>query len=682
MAAGKNKRSKIGGKNSKIPVAPVPPQPSGRAGGQHMPLSPVRELHLKLSAHLLIAAAIAIITWLCLEPCLSNTITTWDDTAYLRDDLFIKDITWHGIRNIFTNPVMGNYHPLTVLSFAVEYNLVQLEPWLYHFDSLLLHIMATLLVYWFIMLLTRKPVAAVITSLLFALHPMHIESVAWVSGRKDLLCGLFYMAACVAYLFYLRAAKGHKPGWYLLVIALFIFALLSKGIAVTLPLTLLLIDYFETRSVNKNDMVSKIPHFLLALLFGIISVKVQHAAGAMDMQKVVYNPVERIALGSYALTTYLWKAVIPAGQHCLYPYPPKVNGALPLYYYLYPASMAALIFLAWKYGRRNPVIVFGSLFFIANIALLLQFIPVGESIVAERYTYLPYIGLFFMAGWWVSGFVEQGQYVSFRYLPPAVVAVYIIFLGYRANERCRVWYDELSLWTDEVAKEPVLAPQAWNNLGYRYTLRWSAATDPEEKKTCFDSAIYLLNRAIAVKPDFLNPYIAMGDLQRNAGMSNAAKATFFKAFKMKPTESNLALELAITYYVDKDMDSAGIFFRKELQLDSTSPAHGNYGNYLEAINKNDSALLEYNKAIALSNTNFILFANRGKLFKKLNRWNEASKDFETAIKMNPDAAELYYLRSFCDTQQHNKPKALQDIEKSISLGYTGVDKDYYEGLKK
>jgi hypothetical protein len=124
------------------------------------------------------AAGIALVTWLCFMPSLSNTISTWDDTAYLRDNIYIKDLSWQGIMHIFSSFVMGNYHPITILSYAIEFSLVQLDPWLYHFDSLLLHVVITVMVWWFTLALTRQPVAALVTALLFGLHPMHIESIA------------------------------------------------------------------------------------------------------------------------------------------------------------------------------------------------------------------------------------------------------------------------------------------------------------------------------------------------------------------------------------------------------------------------------------------------------------------------------------------------------------------------
>ncbi len=375
---------------------------------------------LKTSTHAFIMAGIAILCWLFLRVCLNNQFTNWDDPGYIQDNTFIKDLSPAGLKAIFSAPVMGNYHPLTILSYAIEYSFVRLEPWLYHFDSLVLHILDTLLVYWFVNLLTRRPVAAIVTALLFGLHPMHVESVAWISGRKDVLYGLFYLAACISYVYYLRAAGAKKRNWCIGVLVLYICSLLSKPVAVTLPLTMLLIDYFEKREWKYSLLGEKIPHFILAVIFGIIAVKVQQSAGAMDMQKVHYNFIERIALGGYAFITYLWKAVIPAGLCNFYAYPQKTGGSLHILFYLYPLAAVAIVFLAWKYLRKNRTFVFGLLLFIAGIALLLQFIPVGDAILADRYTYLPYLGLFFIASWYVSEYfgIKKNMAVRFwRYQP-------------------------------------------------------------------------------------------------------------------------------------------------------------------------------------------------------------------------------------------------------------------------
>jgi protein O-mannosyl-transferase len=660
-------------------------QPVSRSNSTALPSSSEKNNfitgQLKLSTHIVIVCAIVVITWLFLQVCLDNQLGTWDDVPYIKENRLVKDLSWAGIRNIFTNPSMGNYHPLTILSFAIEYSLVQFEPWLYHFVNLLLHVMGTALVYWFIFLLTKRPVIAIVTALLFGLHPTHVESVAWVAARKDVLYGFYYLLSCIFYLYYLRSAN-KKKAWYAAVLVTFILSLLSKPVAVTLPVTLLLIDLFEGRRWGKELFIEKLPHFILSVVFGIIAIKVQRTAGAMDVHKVSYNAVERFALGMYALVTYLWKAIVPADQHCLYLYPDKVKGMIPWLYFIYPLVVAVIIFIVWKYARRNRFIVFGSLFFLVNIFLLLQFLPVGEAIVAERYSYIPYIGLFFIGGWVVSGFFEGVFNPRVKNIVLIVTAAYIGMMGYLANERCKVWYDDVSLWQDEIMKEPQRATQAYNNLGYLYYGKWATASSPAEKQVYFDSAYYLINKAIALRPDYVNPYMALGDLLRAAGKYDEARNNYYRAIKMNPKETNIYVGLAVLHYVMRNMDSAGYYFRMVLQISPTAEAYGNYANLLTETGKDDSALIAFDKAISLSKDNYVLFMNRGKLLEKQNRMAAAEKDIETAMRMNPDVGELYYLRSFCDTMRKNNPLAIQDIEKSAAMGYKHVDTSYYNSLKR
>jgi tetratricopeptide (TPR) repeat protein len=624
-------------------------------------------------------AGSAVVTWLILKGCLNNQFTNWDDPGYIQDNSLIKDLSFTGLKAIFSTPVMGNYHPLTILSYAVVYSFTQLEPWLYHADNLALHIVDTLLVYWLVNLLTKRPIAAAITALLFGIHPMHVESVAWVCGRKDVLYGLFYIAACITYVYYLRTAR--KYTWYIATLLLFICALLAKPVAATLPLTLLLIDYFEKRTWKSALLIEKIPFFILSVILGVVAIKVQHNAGAMDMQKVSYNAIERIALGGYALITYLWKAAVPINLCNFYPYLPKNGASISFLYYLYPLAAVAITFVSVKYGRKNRVIVFGLLFFIVNIALLLQFLPVGEAILADRYTYMPYLGLFFIAGWYLSGFFEPGAMKPYRSAVVGVAVVYFAFLCYLSYERCMVWYDSITLWTDETEKEPTRVPAAYNNLGYIYYSRWGAAASPDEKNKDYDSAYYFLNKAIALKPDFVNPHISLGEMERSAGQYDAAKQNYFSAMKYNKKDPNLTLGLAILYYIMHNYDSSGYWFRTALEIDPSAQAHGNYANFLNLTGKSDSALAEYDIAIAKAPDLYAQYLNRGKVYKDKNRWDEALKDFNEAIRLDPDLGELYYERSLCYDHNGDKAAALHDADKAISLGYK-VEDSYYERLKK
>ena len=625
-------------------------------------------------AHVLIAAGIAIVTWLFLKVCLNNQFTNWDDPGYIKDNALIKDISAEGIKNIFSTSIMGNYHPLTILTYAIEYSYAQLRPellYIYHRDSLLFHIAVTLLVYWFVNILTRRPIAAIITALLFGLHPMHVESVAWLAGRKDVVYGMFYMASLVAYVYYIRATDSKKWLWYAVMIIMFVCSLLGKPVAVTLPVTLFLIDYFDKRKLNAALIIEKILPFLIAIGFGIKSVMDQRTFGALGTQNVSYNFIERIALGGYALITYLWKAVAPLNLSCFYPYPQKVDGALPFSYYLYPLAVVVITLLAWLFARRNKVAVFGLMFFMVNIVLLLQFIPVGGAILADRYTYIPYLGLFFMLGWLVSNYFEPGANRQIGYAALSLVVIYTICLGYLSNERCKVWYDTSSLWRDEIEQQPT-APNAFNNLGFEYFNKFNETVDPKERKLYYDSSFLLLNEAIRLQKDFANPYISLGELERTTAQYDEARKNYYKAISLndKNETPNAYLGLAIIYAINNVYDSSDIYFRLALRDKPYFPeAVGNYGNFLDMTGKTDSAIKEYGVAIAQNPDAYAPYLNRARALMRHNRPDEALKDFNKAIDLSPQMGEIYYFRSLCYSAKGNATQAQQDMQKSQALGY-------------
>ena len=668
----KKKSKQINVTNTPVSKSPLPQQ-------QKIKQVSVAEgnIFLRPYVQLLIVVGLGIVTWLFFKVCLNNQLTNWDDPGYIKDNAFIKDISAEGIKNIFSfsNPIMGNYHPLTILTYAIEYSYAQLRPeyfYIYHRDSLLFHIAVTLLVYWFVKVLTRRDIAAIVAALLFGLHPMHVESVAWLAGRKDVVYGMFFMGSLVAYVYYMRAMGTRKWLFYSLVIVLFICSLLAKPVAVILPVVLLLIDYFEQRKPDAALFIDKILPFIISLVFGIKSVMDQHAFGALGTQNVSYNPFERIALGGYAFITYLWKSVLPVNLSCFYPYPTKVDGAIPAGYYLYPVgAIVLLLLLVWAFLRKKKVIVFGAMFFLANIALLLQFIPVGGAILADRYTYIPYLGLFFAAGWFVSEYFEEGANKKIGYGALMVVGIYSLYLGYLSNERCQVWYDTASLWRDEIEQQPA-APNAYNNLGFEYFNKFNESVNQNDRKIYYDSAFNLLNKAVSLQKDFANPYISLGELERTTQQYPEAKKNYYKAISLgdKSETPNAYLGLAIIYAITNKWDSSDICFRLALKNKPYFPeAVGNYGNFLDMTGRTDEAIKEYGVAISQNPDMYAPHLNRGRALMRQKKLDEALSDFNRAIELSPQMGEIYYFRGLCYAAKGNNTQAQQDMQKAKALGY-------------
>jgi hypothetical protein len=209
-------------------------------------------------------ALVLIITFIALFPVLKAGFTNWDDHLYVTENNSIRAATLVNLKNISTSFFAAHFQPLTIYSYLLEYRFFKLNPFYYHLTNLILHLLNCLLVFWFIYLLTGQVPVACLTALIFGIHPLQVESVAWISQRKTLLYAFFYLGSLVSYLYYLRKPRQLKYLFFCL--GLFILSLLSKSVAFTLPLVLLLLDYFNSRIINRQALAEKIPYFLLSFV--------------------------------------------------------------------------------------------------------------------------------------------------------------------------------------------------------------------------------------------------------------------------------------------------------------------------------------------------------------------------------------------------------------------------------
>jgi len=324
---------------------------------------------------LLIAGTVAFF----FSPMLNNGFTNWDDENYIVANLLLRGPDWKGI---FTQEVVGNYHPLTILSLSLNYYLTELNPFSYILFNLLLHVANTLLVFYFIWIISEKKIwVALFTALLFGLHPMHVESVAWISERKDVLYTLFFLFALIKYWHYLKSGKILN---YWLCFIFFVLSIASKPAAIVLPLVLFLLDYWKGRPYNKKIIIEKIPFFLVSMVFAGITLFIQSKTAVASLD--VYPLWSRMLFACYVVMIYFLRFIIPYPLSAFHPYPDPGNlGTAVL---LSPFFALALIAFIWV-NRKNKLVVFSILFFIVNLLLVMQVVSIGYTIVSERYTYVP-----------------------------------------------------------------------------------------------------------------------------------------------------------------------------------------------------------------------------------------------------------------------------------------------------
>ena len=535
-----------------------------------------------LSLILVVAA-----TFVAFYPSLGNDFVNWDDVVYIMNNDMIRKLSFDNIIKIFSSFFMGNYHPFTLLSFAFDYSVFNLNSGGYHFHNLIIHLVNAVFVYFVTWHLFKKNnLIAFIVSMLFAIHPMHVESVAWVSERKDLIYTMYFLLSMLAYIFYNKTGRNK---YLLMSLVGFVFSLLSKAQAVTLPVVLLLIDYYFERKPSVKLFLEKAPFFALSLIFGIVAILAQKADDSIN--PVGISLVNSLFYAQYSIWVYLYKLLLPVKLTCLYNYPFTDNGGIPFYIYLSPSILILLAFVLYKTYKNHKAIFFGSLFFLVVIFPVLQFLPVGQAIVAERYSYIPYIGLFVVVGVLFVQFRDSLKTSDKKNTLNYAGVGAILLLCILTFNRTKVWADSVSLWTDVMNKNPkclaAYVNRSYMNIQYKNYEKVIADCD---KGLAIDSTHYKL-------------YINKGTAFRHLGMYEEAVKEFTTTIRINPQSYDTYLDRGIIYNDNLNQVRKGISdFRFFLKFRPENK-NGNY-NLAVAYYKQqvyDSSLYYCNKTIELAN---------------------------------------------------------------------------------
>jgi len=501
-------------------------------------------------------------------PCLKNGFSNWDDPTYLENNPLIREMSLANVKKIFTEIYFSNYQPLHILSYMLEYSVFKLDPYGYHLVSLLMHAAVTVIVVWFTFVFSEKKLIAIITGLLFAIHPMHVESIAWAAERKDLLYAFFFFASLTAYLYYIRNTEKKINLWWSFL--LFALAIFSKAMAAALPPVLVLTDMYFRRKLNGKVILEKVPFFLLAFIMGAVSVYASSRDGSIDTNKT-YNFFDRIILAHANLVQYYVKLVAPLNLSGFYPYPDKTGSALPWFYYLAPLVVLIMVVLVIRSLKQTRIIFYCTGFFLLTVFLVLQLLPVGPTIFSERYSYIPSAAFFMLAAYGMDFIIEKNKQKSIvAYSLYAVVAIYSIWLSVIAHDRCLVWKNPDTFWTDVIAKAENV-PIAYNNRGHYYNKNGKK----EEAMADFNKALSLnadydmalfnrgsqygergqfkesladLDKAIRINGKLSEAYKMRGQVYAMTGRSQEALADFNKALALNPEFAEVYFNLGIFYY--------------------------------------------------------------------------------------------------------------------------------------
>ncbi len=528
-------------------------------------MSPSRGLGALAAVFLILA-----VTSAAFLPSLENGFVNWDDHLYVSQNPAIRSLAPARIGEMFSSFSVGNYQPLTILSYALDYHFSGSDPFGYHATQLVLHLVNCLFVFWLVFLIGGRVPVACLTALLFGVHPLHVESVAWVSARKDVLYALFFLGALICYCYYLRGPRARR--FYYGALVLFLFSLLSKAMAITLPLVLLLFDSYLGRKDRKLLFADKVPFFVLSVLFGGIGFFAQYAAGAVRQQEL-FSFADKILVAPFAVAFYLFKTAWPLGLSALYPYfvmPGDPSVLLPLV----ALCVAALGVAVFVLRRPSRVVVFSSLFFLLTLLPVLQLVPLGHIIVAERYMYIPCLGIFYGLS---EGFRRLDAKRSGRAgkVGKAVLALFLAgvvgALGILTWTRCRVWRDSGTLWEDVLVRYP-RSSVALNNLGAFY----AGSGRHEEAIVLFRRSLEIDPRYAGAEDNLAESYVRLGILYHGAGRNEEAARSFERAIEADPRRAVAYNNLGSLAAMAGRREEAIALFRKALAIDPAyAEAHRN-----------------------------------------------------------------------------------------------------------
>jgi len=603
------------------------------------------------------ALLVASLTLIIYLPALQNDFVNWDDDKYVYENEHIHSLDFKLLKWSFGFH-MSNWHPLTFISHAIDYALWGLNPIGHHLTNIIFHSVNTFLLFILIVYLltnvrlakssfsetnyktaTGNIIAASVAALLFGIHPIHVESVAWVAERKDVLSTLFVLLSLIFYSKYVIKQETKKtnsqPLHYILSLIFFISALMSKPMAVTLPFILIMLDIYpfqrfsfkEIFKTHKKVVIEKIPFVFFSLISTILTIMAQHSGGAITSLKV-YPLSSRIVIAIRGLSFYLEKMILPIGLSPFYPLPK--NPILPSFEYIFSIILvlAISIFSVWTWKRGRKVYMAIWAYYVLTLLPVIGIIQLGEQAAADRYSYIPSIGPFFLIGLGISAAwgkhysTERVTFISKKIIFLILISI-LSLLGMLTIKQIKIWNDSIILWSYELKRYP----DSWLAY-YNRAHAYSSQGD-------YQQALKDIDRAITYNPKYAQAYYIRGIDYIGLGDYQQALKDLDKAIECNP-------QFAQAYYY-----SANVYIRLE--------------NY-------QKALKDLDKVIEIDPNNFTAYNDRGLSYYTLGKFKEAITDYSQAITLNPGNSTYYYNRGMVYFKIGKNTEAVRDFQKAARLG--------------
>lgn len=526
---------------------------------------------------LAIAVALACVVSFVYSPVGGHGFINIDDGLYVFNNPHVSQgLTADSVRWAFTTFHASNWHPLTWISHMVDVSLFGMDPRAFHLVNVAYHLANTVILFLLLRAMTGRLWASAFCAALFGVHPLHVESVAWISERKDVLSSFFWLLSTAAYVRFVRRPSG---GRYALVVAFFASGLMCKPMLVTLPFTLLLLDYWPLRRIDDPSSLlrrasEKAPLFLLSAISCVVTIQAQ--AGAMSDDRAIPISV-RASNALVSVGAYLGKTVWPFALAIPYPHPATVGEAVPAWKFVGSVLLVAFILMAaaWMYRKRPPWTV-GILWFLGTLVPVLGLVQVGTAAMADRYTYLPLIGIFVAIAW---TFPERFGSEAVRRATSSVCVLVIALLTLAARSQAGYWRDSVTLLshTMTVTERNTFAA---NNL----------ATELSDRGR-YPEALALLEDAARIRPDDPDTWYNLGTVLARMGRSGDAVGCFRNAVRLRPGYGAAWNSLGVALGRTGDYPQAVKAHREALRLDSDNvAAWRNLGMALMGLGRRGEAI--------------------------------------------------------------------------------------------
>jgi protein O-mannosyl-transferase len=595
--------------------------------------------------HLIICISLAIATLAVYWQIQDHEFINFDDNEYITENTHVKaGFTREGFIWAFTKSQASNWHPITWLSHMVDCQLYGLNPKGHHLTNLFFHTANSLLLFIVLSRMTGTLWQSGFVAVLFALHPLHVETVAWAAERKDVLSMFFMMLTLWAYIFYIENPGVKK---YLLVVLFFALGLMSKPMLVTLPFILLLLDYWplgrlksgqaqgnlrktkkripsDNRSNVSQLILEKLPLFILAMGSSIVTFLVQQSGGATK-SLAMYSIQVRITNALISYLEYLEKMVWPTGLAVLYPHPGDALSA-----WKGMVCGVVLVFITTVVVRmiqRAPYLAVGWFWYLGTLVPVIGIVQVGSQAIADRYTYIPLIGIFIIIAWGLPQLIE-----NFRYKDKVLIisgGILIPLLMVSTWSQTRHWKNSTTLYKHAIEVNGNNYPSfsvVYYNLGNTLV-----------KKNELEEAISHYKMAIKINPEHVLAYNNLGNALSQKGDIEGAISQFKTAIKIDPQNALAHDNLGVILDELGEYEKAIAHYKTAIQVKPDfAGAHYNLGNTLTKTNEPEEAIRHYKLAIKIDPEHVLAHTNLGNALAQKGLLEDAITQYQTAIKIKPD----------------------------------------------